>query len=108
MIDLFNYIFWPPLIFTTKAVPQLWRLFTSFWITHPKLGIIMDPYFLYQYGSGLETESSRFPNPGDFFVYTMFVGSVIVVSCSVGRSSSPILLLYVSTTSDYLPAQPIF
>ena len=39
----------------------------------------MDPYFLYMYGSGLEMESSRFSKPGDFFVYTAFIASVIVV-----------------------------
>jgi hypothetical protein len=60
--------------------PQLWRIFTAFLITKPKFAILLDPYFLYQYGSGLERESSRFSQPGDFFTYTVFVGGVIVVS----------------------------
>lgn len=85
------------MIFTTKTIPQIWRFFTAFFITKPKFAILLDPYFcrrceptpssakadqslVYQYGSGLETESTRFSQPGDFFVYTMFVGSVIVVS----------------------------
>jgi Derlin-2/3 len=33
---------------------------------------------LYNYGSGLERESSRFSHPGDFFMYTVFCGSIIV------------------------------
>jgi Derlin-2/3 len=74
-------LFFPQAVFTTKMVPQLWRLMTAFLITKPKFAILLDPYFLYQYGSGLERESTRFSQPGDFFVYTMFVGSVIVVSC---------------------------
>lgn len=60
--------------------PQLWRIFTAFLITKPKFGILLDPYFLYQYGSSIERESPRFSQAGDFFVYTMFVGSVIAVS----------------------------
>jgi Derlin-2/3 len=63
---------------------------------------------VYQYGSGLETESSRFPQPGDFFIYTMFVGSVIVVSRSGRFVATPAFSFpYHKTTSDYLPAQQI-
>ncbi|ORY16184.1 Der1-like family-domain-containing protein [Clohesyomyces aquaticus] len=83
MINFSNYVFFMDYIFTIKMVPQLWRLFTSFLITKPKFGIILDPYFLYQYGAGLETESPRFPQPGDFFVYTMFVGTVILGAAGV-------------------------
>lgn len=80
IISLYQYIFATRFVFTTKIVPQIWRVFTAFLITKPKFAILLDPYFLYQYGSALERESSRFTQPGDFFVYTMFVGSVIVVS----------------------------
>lgn len=80
LISLYNYLYVTQFVFTLKMMPQVWRLVTSFMITKPKFGILMDPYFLYQYGSGLEMESSRFSQPGDFFVYTMFVGSAIVVS----------------------------
>ncbi|KAF2676763.1 Der1-like protein [Lentithecium fluviatile CBS 122367] len=88
IISLGNFAFFKGAVFTTKMVPQVWRLVTAFFITKPKFGIVLDPYFLYQYGSGLERESSRFSQPGDFFTYTIFCGSIIV------------------TTSDYLPAQP--
>jgi len=63
-----------------SALPQLWRLVTAFILTGPKFSLLMDPYFLYTYGSQLETEASRFTQPGDFFVYLMFVCFVILVS----------------------------
>ncbi|KAJ4303069.1 hypothetical protein N0V90_001960 [Kalmusia sp. IMI 367209] len=78
IISLSQFYFFKPWIFTTQMLPQLWRLVTAFFITKPKFAIVLDPYFLYQYGSGLERESSRFSQPGDFFVYTIFVGSFIV------------------------------
>ncbi|KAK5011770.1 hypothetical protein LTR39_004454, partial [Cryomyces antarcticus] len=34
----------------------------------------------YTYGSSLETESARFTQPGDFFVYLVFVGSTILLT----------------------------
>jgi hypothetical protein len=80
IISLGQYIFASQFVFTAKMFPQLWRIFTAFLITKPKFAILLDPYFLYQYGSAIERESSRFSQPGDFFTYTMFVGSLIVVS----------------------------
>lgn len=35
---------------------------------------------VYHYGTSLETGSARFSQPGDFFIYLIFVGSVIMVS----------------------------
>lgn len=67
-----------------KFPPQIWRLVTSFLLTAPKLGMIMDPFFLYQYGSALETESSRFSKKSDFVTYVAFVQLVILVSTSTG------------------------
>ncbi len=40
-------------------------------------------YGVYTYGSSLETESTRFSQPGSFFTYLIFVGAVILVS--IGR-----------------------
>jgi Derlin-2/3 len=73
-------VFFKDYIFTTKIFPQLWRPLTAFLITKPKFAILLDPYFCYQYGSGLERESPRFSQPGDFFTYTAFCATVIVVS----------------------------
>jgi hypothetical protein len=77
---LSQYVFFRPFVFTTKIWPQLWRIFTAFLITKPKFAILLDPYFCYQYGSAIERESPRFSQPGDFFTYTAFVASVILVS----------------------------
>ncbi|TKA77237.1 hypothetical protein B0A49_00778 [Cryomyces minteri] len=71
-------VFYRPWILT--LFPQLWRLVTPFLLTGPKLGMILDPYFLYTYGSSLETESARFTQPGDFFVYLVFVCSTILLT----------------------------
>jgi hypothetical protein len=111
IISLSTYVFYMPFIFTTKAWPQLWRLLTAFLITKPKFAILMDPYFLYQYGSLLERESSRFSQPGDFFMYTAFVSAVIVVSTSTFLVVRVSKLRRIDTrlrliTSKYLPAQP--
>lgn len=104
---MYQYIFATQFVFTTKIIPQIWRVFTAFLITKPKFAILLDPYFLYQYGSALERESSRFAQPGDFFVYTMFVGSVIVVSICLSHifAMHSVDLWQQSITSDYLPTQ---
>lgn len=44
MLNLMNYIYIYQYIFTLKIVPQVWRIVTSFLITKPKFGILMDPY----------------------------------------------------------------
>jgi len=70
-----------------STLPQLWRLATAFILTGPKLGLLMDPYFLYTYGSQLETEANRFTQPGDFFIYLLFVCLVILVSAHLSSLS---------------------
>ena len=80
LISFYWLVFAPSTIFTFRQVPQLWRLLTTFVLTGPKLGMILDPYFLYTYGSALETTAVRFSGPGDFFVYLVFVCCVILVS----------------------------
>ena len=77
--SLLSMIFIPPYIFTLRMFPQVWRLVTSFLITGPQLGMILDPYFLFTYCSNLETTASRFSQPGDFFVYLMFCAVIILV-----------------------------
>lgn len=118
-----SYIFFSPRVFTLQIVPQVWRLFTAFLITKPKFAILLDPYFLYQYGSGLERESSRFSQPGDFFIYTLFLGAGIVVSthfcafclhsytsctCRIDTAVCDVYNLGLMTTSDYLPIQHVY
>lgn len=75
------YVAWiTQYVFTWRMLPQVWRFVTPFFITGPKFGLLMDPYFLWTYSSQLELEASRFSQPGDFFTYITFVCSVIMVS----------------------------
>jgi len=78
-IDPYFVVFLRYKIFTLTSLPQLWRIATPFVLTGPKLGMILDPYFLYTYCSQLETEASRFAQPGDFFMYLVFVAAVILL-----------------------------
>lgn len=79
-IDPYYVVFLRYKVFTFSSLPEIWRLVTAFILTGPKLGMILDPYFLYTYGSQLETGAVRFSQPGDFFVYLVFVAFVIMVS----------------------------
>jgi len=108
LLSLYHYIFVSQYVFTVSMLPQLWRLFTAFLITKPKFGILLDPYFLYQYGSSIERESPRFKDPGDFFVYTLFLGSVIVVSthCTHAYIASSIASTQLSATSRLRSKSP--
>jgi hypothetical protein len=67
-------------VFTWRSLPEVWRFVSPFFITGPKFGLLMDPYFLWTYASQLELEATRFSQPGDFFTYITFVCSVIMVS----------------------------
>ncbi|KAL3423978.1 der1-like family protein [Phlyctema vagabunda] len=96
-------IFYLP--YLAKLPPQLWRIFTSFLITGPDLGILFDTYFLYTHGSKLETASPRFSQPGDFFVYLVFVcvtilGLNVVITGGVFFTSALVLALAYTSTQD--------
>jgi len=45
--------------------------------------MLMDPYFLYTYGSALEMTSAAFSAPGDFFMYLLCVAAIILVRCFI-------------------------
>ncbi|KAL6712811.1 hypothetical protein ACLMJK_009652 [Lecanora helva] len=72
-------IFYLPWIFKFP-MPEVWRLFTSFWVTGPQLSIIFDTFFLWTYSSGLEKGSGRFSQPGDYFIYIIFTGLIILIT----------------------------
>ncbi|KAF8460385.1 Der1-like family-domain-containing protein [Kalaharituber pfeilii] len=65
--------YWP---YIYRFPPDLWRLVSPFLLTGPKMGIIMDTFFLYRDASECER---RFVRTGDFFVFTVFVGAVILL-----------------------------
>jgi hypothetical protein len=62
-----------------RLPPQIWRLVTSFMLTSPQLGIVMDTYFVFQYASQLETTHPKFGRKEDFLWYLVFCGAVIIV-----------------------------
>ncbi|PTU17722.1 hypothetical protein P175DRAFT_0535469 [Aspergillus ochraceoroseus IBT 24754] len=76
LLKYFRVLFLPRLLF--KIWPEVWRLFTPFFLTGGGIGFVFDLYFMYTYASKLETGSPRFTAPGDFFTYVVFVASVIM------------------------------
>ena len=100
--DLYWLMFDSFSVFTIRQLPQIWRIASNFLVTGPKLGMILDPYFVFTYASNLEQTASRFSGPGDFCIYLVFVCSIIVVS---SKSLLRILRSFFCTTSYYLPVQ---
>jgi len=77
-LGLFNpalLIYYPGYVWTLGQ-PQIWRLVTSFFLSGPGLGILLDPYFLFRYAS--DCERTRFSRPGDFIVFLVFCGVAIL------------------------------
>ncbi|KAH0846272.1 DER1-domain-containing protein [Fonsecaea pedrosoi] len=62
-----------------KFPPELWRLLSSFLLTGGGFSFVFDLYFMYTYASGLELNSPRFAQPGDFFTYIFFVATAILL-----------------------------
>ncbi|KAK3373759.1 Der1-like family-domain-containing protein [Lasiosphaeria ovina] len=58
--------------------PEIWRLVTSFLLSSPQFGIILDPYFVYTYVSHLETSNPKFPRKEDALWYLITVGGIII------------------------------
>ncbi|KAI9049287.1 hypothetical protein LZ554_007133 [Drepanopeziza brunnea f. sp. 'monogermtubi'] len=88
-----------------RLPPQIWRLATSFLLTGKDLSILFDTYFLYTYGSKLETASPRFSGPGDFFTYILFVcftilGLNVLVTGGMVLTSALILAFAYTSAQD--------
>ncbi|KAI0166908.1 Der1-like family-domain-containing protein [Hypoxylon sp. FL1284] len=76
MISSSPFFFHYSLLF--KFPPALYRLVTSFMITGPDFGVLLDTYFIFTYLSQLEMGNSKFPRKEDLIWYLMFVSCVIV------------------------------
>jgi len=104
LMNAYWVLFWAPKIFTLP--PQVWRLMTSFMISGPQFGILLDPYFLYTYGSKLELGSPRFTKPGDFFTYVVFLCVTIMginyvwTGASVFTSALILAFIYTGCQDD--------
>lgn len=70
-------------VFMFMMPPQVWRLFGSYLVTQPKLSILLDPYFFYNYISQLETSNPRFSRREDLVWYLVFVTTSITFLDSV-------------------------
>ena len=103
------YVAWiTDYVFTWRALPQVWRFVTPFFITGPKFGLLMDPYFLWTYASQLELEATRFSQPGDFFTYITFVCSVIMVSdVPLLRSTDAYFFFFLTLSVSLLYSPPL-
>ncbi|CEJ54761.1 hypothetical protein PMG11_01056 [Penicillium brasilianum] len=75
-----KYIFFVPTKIFFHLPPQVWRLATCFFLTGPDLEFVFDLYNLWRYSSALESQSGRFSKPGDFFIYILFVSTVILLT----------------------------
>ena len=89
IVPYYYVIYLNPLVFTYRQIPQLWRVVTSFVLAGGKLGLVMDPYFLYTYSKRLEV-SARFSMPGEFVTFV----------------SSSLSFPFNYTPRNFLPAQP--
>ncbi|KAJ6021632.1 derlin-1 [Penicillium herquei] len=94
-------LFLPSHVF--RLLPQIWRLATPFLLTGPKLSFFFDLYFMFHYGSQLEN-SARFSQPGDFFIYLVFVAFSIMLTagCFLGGMvfTSALILAFIYTIAQ--------
>jgi len=79
LIDIRLILFHLPWIFKLP-LPELWRFVTPFLLTGSGFSFIFDLYFMWTYGTGLELNSPRFAQPGDFFTFVVFVSTVILAT----------------------------
>ncbi|RMZ90763.1 hypothetical protein DV736_g2019, partial [Chaetothyriales sp. CBS 134916] len=100
LLNSYWILFAPSLIFKLW-IPQVWRLVTPFFLTGGGISFIFDLYFMWIYGTGLELNSSRFSQPGDFFTYVVFCAAVITLTAGFLLSSyvftSSLLLAFIYT-----------
>lgn len=90
-----------------KFPPEIWRFVTSFLLTGPKLGIVMDTYFVFQYLSQLETTHPKFNRKEDLLWYLVFCGFVIVVCLATIHPACPLDLRYCPAPHLSLPSQAL-
>ncbi|KAJ8609999.1 hypothetical protein MRB53_038839 [Persea americana] len=91
-------------VLTLRQIPEIWRLVTCFLLTGEGLGLLLDPYFLYTYGSKLETGSPQFSEPGAFFVFLVFQMVAILIICGLGLGGA-VFLKPLSMAFVYIWAQ---
>lgn len=96
MVSMYPFFF--HYSFLLQFPPAIHRLFTSFLLTGPGLGVLFETYFVYSYLSQIEKSNPKFSRKEDLLWYLMFVGGVIIVGLPCSRIPS----VYIS-----LPPFPI-
>ncbi|ROT39211.1 hypothetical protein SODALDRAFT_310543 [Sodiomyces alkalinus F11] len=92
--------FIPARLFTFP--PQIWRVFSNFLLTRPKLSMTFDAYFLYTNTRSLEMDNPRFAKREDLIWYFIFVCSAITAVCTYlfgGGFFLPALILAICRTA---------
>ena len=98
VLSFTRFLFHLPSIFKFP-LPEVWRLVTPFLLTGGGFSFVFDLYFskllpsnrarrrnpadslpVWTYSNGLELNSPRFSQPGDFFTYVVFLALFILVS----------------------------
>lgn len=89
-----------------KFPPEVWRFATAFFLSGPKLELIMDPYFAYQNLSQLEMSNTKFSRKEDLLWYLITVGGFTMV-CAGLSSPAPFPIAHIHAHTQhlvYLPA----
>ncbi|KAI1253853.1 hypothetical protein MGN70_004248 [Eutypa lata] len=76
MVSMYPFFF--HYSFLLQFPPAIHRLFTSFLLTGPGLGVLFETYFVYSYLSQIEKSNPKFSRKEDLLWYLMFVGGVII------------------------------
>ncbi|KAK4190681.1 Der1-like family-domain-containing protein [Podospora australis] len=88
-----------------QVPPQIWRLVTAFLVSTPKLGIVMDPYFVYQYLGQLERGNPKFARKEDVLWYLMTVCSMILAASSYFQEFEPFYISGLTMALCYTATQ---
>jgi Derlin-2/3 len=86
--------------------PEIWRLVTPFLISGAQFGLILDPYFAYQYLSQLETTNPKFSRKEDVLWYLITVGGIIIVGF-VCLSPHPSSISFLNSNKTHLVYLPV-
>lgn len=89
-----------------KFPPEVWRFATAFFLSGPKLELIMDPYFAYQNLSQLEMSNTKFSRKEDLLWYLITVGGFTMVGAGLS-SPAPFPIAHIHAHTQhlvYLPA----
>jgi len=92
LVSFSRVLFHLPSIFKFP-LPEVWRLITPFLMTGGGFSFVFDLYFMWTYSTGLELNSPRFSQPGDFFTYIIFV------TCFILTTSGLVLHNYIFTSA---------